>query len=435
MQELAYGMEHTRGEDQLDNRTPDIDVFKSKIGATREVLRRLLEQGEVGKDLEDGFNLTIESLDMVEDSLSDWESEESSMSLVHHRRVAARRMARKAFPVKRGLAGAYDHQDLPRRLKEAFGKDHHKFSDEIKFHEAVSKGDYAYAERKIEALVKHLDDKDPDLGSRNLQQESFDEIKMRRCRELLECVAEMTSYDLFIHLFADDIDFDEGVMDTEIDSGVINGNEGWWVRDEPLSNSFLLHRIRVGYLVGELREFLEDVDLGYKELAKNDMCDVMLEQFKHTIELDSAVESVWLGSSVVDVCRSRGNSKYVSFNSLLGRTPNGTLIEEREAHTRFTDESQAFFSDLVSCSQILYDHRPPEWQNEKFVFTTRASEGYLNYRIPKGLTDDARSDNNRIKLSKLNDMDKLFKYVQSGKQASMQEPNSPNFCTHTFLVR
>ena len=85
--------------------------------------------------------------------------------------------------------------------------------------------------------------------SRNLVDAAY-EMKNERCNQLLSCLEEYSSYDLFVHMFADDINFEEGVIDNHIQ------------RASSKYSNFLDFRDRMATLVGELRSFLNSVDSG-----------------------------------------------------------------------------------------------------------------------------------------------------------------------------
>jgi hypothetical protein len=208
------------------------------------------------------------------------------------------------------------------------------------------------------------------------------EAKLTKCIELVECVSSMSIYDLFIFFFADDIDFDSG----ELDDTITNADaENIFTKRDSIVTKLAAAKTLVE---GSGNIFTFD----------GDACDDLLQEFHRNVEPDVPLPVRWVGSSVIDVCRGRGTTNYVSF----------TELEE----SGFTDESDFIFEDLVLCAKTLHENKPAEYNGEKFAFMREAGDARF-LRVPKSVVG-TRDGHGEITASGL-DVDNLFDYEELSK--------------------
>lgn len=172
-----------------------------------------------------------------------------------------------------------------------------------------------------------------------------------------------------IFFYGDDIDFDNGEFDTNIQNFDSFDNQAIiYSKKEAISNAITQAKALLG----------SDAAV----YADGDACDVLLEEFHRNVEEENYVE--WVGSTVIDVCRAQGTTDYVKFESM---------------DEIFTQRIWSYvFEDLVLCAKDIYESRPSGYENEQFVFIGEldtTSEQYL--RIPFSVNEDALDEHGRIK--------------------------------------
>jgi hypothetical protein len=263
---------------------------------------------------------------------------------------------------------------------------HPKFRHHLDLQDAIMNGDMAFVHQKLHSLGEHMDHHSDRTG-RSLFS-SGAEAKLAKCIELMECVSSMSLYDLFIFFFADDIDFETG----ELDDTITNADaDNIFTKRDVIATKLAAAKILVE---GSGVTFLHDA------------CDGLLQEFHRNVEPDVPLPVRWVGSSVIDVCRGRGTTNYVSFTELeSGPT-------KTDPTPRFPEESDFIFEDLVLCAKTLHENKPPQYDGEDFVFVREAS-GQRFLRVPKSV-DGTRDVHGEFTAGGL-DIDILFDYEELSK--------------------
>jgi len=112
-------------------------------------------------------------------------------------------------------------------------------------------------------------------------------------------------YDLFVYLFGDDIDFENGNLEAELD---IKHDEN--IYDKLLSIHALSDAIELVQ-----KQAQGDSDTLDLLLEDGGTCDQLLQQFhRHDEEIGEVGK--WQGGTAVSVCRGRGTTKFLSLASM-----------------------------------------------------------------------------------------------------------------------
>ena len=172
-----------------------------------------------------------------------------------------------------------------------------------------------------------------------------------------------------IFFYGDDIDFDNGEFDTDIENF------------DSFDDQAIIYSKKEA-IVAAITNAKALVESDNPVFQEGDACDTLLEEFHRNVEEDQYVE--WVGSTVVDVCRAQGSTDYLKFESM-------DEIFSQRIYTYV-------FEDLVLCAKDIYDNRPNDYASEDFIFVGEladTSEQYL--RIPYSVNPDVLDDHGRIK--------------------------------------
>jgi hypothetical protein len=265
---------------------------------------------------------------------------------------------------------------------------HPKAMPHLDFHEALMKGDLSFVERKLNSLNERMQQDVRHGRARVLEQTS--QNKLDKCNLLVSCAKEMSVYDLFVFFYADDIRFDNGEIDKDIQ------NSDAFSIDNKRSRILVALNAATAFLASQPNDSPDEVD----------GCDLLLEEFHRNVEQDIPLPVRWVGLSVIDVCRARGATQYVSFSGLEAANLNKV--------------SDFFFEDIVLCARTLHDNKPTDlaWQDEKFVFVREFVKEFNDgsrtlrvLRVPSGVKG-GRDVHGRFTTL---DMDEFFEFEEIGK--------------------
>jgi hypothetical protein len=144
-------------------------------------------------------------------------------------------------------------------------------------------------------------------------------------------------YDLFVYLFGDDINFETGELETELDL------------NEEINEDI---EVKLEFIQDKSTEILggsmsEDSDL----LEKGGACDQLLQQF-HRFDEEIGESGRWQGGTVVSVCRGRGTTKFLSLESMYDIAKK--IWKEEKAIDLVTNQIITFFRDCA-VSSLYFD--------------------------------------------------------------------------------
>jgi hypothetical protein len=267
---------------------------------------------------------------------------------------------------------------------------HPKFRPHFDLHDAMKNGDMAFIHQKLHSLGQKME-QHSDRNGRSLFASGAG-AKREKCDELVTCVSDMSLYDLFIFFFADDIDFDNG----ELDDSITNSD----------AQNIFTKRDSIVLFLAAAKALVKGTDDTYD----GDACDDLLQAFHRNVEPDTPLPVRWVGSTVVDVCRGRGTTNYVSFTELESG------VKDTDP-PRFPEESDSIFEDLVLCAKTLHENKPAEYNGENFVFV-REDGGKRYLRVPKSVIGvrDGHGEFTALGL----DIDDFFDYEELSKWSELK---------------
>jgi hypothetical protein len=171
---------------------------------------------------------------------------------------------------------------------------------------------------------------------------------IENCNILKDCVDKMSRYDVFVLFHSDDIDNDAGTIDRDDD----DPEETFRTFDE-----------------GDILEKFATVKRLSSSLDTSNLadCSALLQQFHRLVEFGGV--NNWEGASVSQVCLAEGTNVFVQLN---------------EIQKVSKEAAGEVFQETYRCSRRLYNARPTEFMNEKFVFQGEDGlitlpTGYLAY--------------------------------------------------------
>jgi hypothetical protein len=242
-------------------------------------------------------------------------------------------------------------------------------------HEALMKGDLGSIESRIRSLTKHVHSS---LAGGYLREEHGGRrlTKKNQCEELVDVVKNQYSfYDLFVSLYKDNIDEDDGAFDQ--DATITEG---------------IFEKIKKINLAVEA--IVED---SYNNLA---LCDTLLEQF-HT-NREESLYAVYQASSVNTVKRGATPATYLSLQSV-----------RQSGNKKFYRQAELLFEDFLVCANSLQRELAPD---DVSIFLTQDNSARMPYRVnDPGLNavDQHGAPKNPL------DYDNFFKYNTPGKRIAI----------------
>ena len=141
-------------------------------------------------------------------------------------------------------------------------------------------------------------------------------------------------YDLFVYLFGDDINFETGELEAELELNI------------DITEDI---ELKLKSIQDKSTEILGDSVSRELLLKKGGACDQLLQQF-HRFDEEIGESGRWQGGTVVSVCRGRGTTKFLSLESL--HVIATAIWKEEKATDLVTNQMITFFKDCAV--SILY---------------------------------------------------------------------------------
>jgi hypothetical protein len=255
-------------------------------------------------------------------------------------------------------------------------------------HEALMKGDLGSIESRIRSLTKHVHRSlaggytREEHGGRRLTKEI-------QCKELVDAVKNQYNfYDLFISLYKENIDEDDGTFD----------------QDATITEDIFEKIEQINQAVEAI------VETSYNNLS---LCDTLLQHFHTNSEYSNSEETLYAeyhASSVNTVQRGVTPATYLSLQSV-----------RQSGDSRFYRQAELLFEDFLVCANSLKRRLAPS-DDDVSIFHTQENSARMPYRVNDPGTD-AVDDHGApiISDAAINsfDYDNFFKYKTPGKRIAI----------------
>lgn len=198
-----------------------------------------------------------------------------------------------------------------------------------------------------------------------------------RCDELIGCYQRMSAYDKLLYFFEDGIDEDTGEVQEDIPREWNDAREDF---------------------EGKL-ERIDDIISQINQGNKLSNCNRLLDEF-HRNEEEGRTYT-WEAGTVSNVCRAVGSQGYVKFE-FIKNAPYYFGGDQ----TRADCLSDLIFTELVRCTQDLFESRGSVHQEEKFVLTS-SSNGTID--IPVDFKNEAFDEHGFPTIAAVRDSNVMFR--------------------------
>lgn len=241
-----------------------------------------------------------------------------------------------------------------------------------KFHDGINRADYSVLHQHMATFKLHRGAS----GGRRLQQQTAAGKKAEQCHLFMQCVGKMSTYDMILYFFSDDIDPRSGDIDDNIYRHVTAPDMYKVYNDANVKKA--RSRVNDDFNDAATRQW-------YEAPAQQKWCDDTLQLFFRNVEFGWVPH--WEGATVNEVCLAQGSHTYVRLDQIATKV--GFLAADGIAE------------DMFKCSQDLYNSNAnprkspfPFSREGKIAIDVGAS--HIEETYPKGGADNKNKlfDNN-----------------------------------------